>query len=445
MEAKVESLSKQTIKPSYPTPHHLKYYKRCFFDQLNLQTYIPIILFYPASKVTTYGTGFSSSYEKLKSSLSDVLTLYYPFCGRAKGNDSIECNDAGVLFNQARVPISLTEILENPQTNVLKQFMPIDPFEPVAEEEERVMMAVQVTELKCGAMALCFCGSHVVADGATMSSFLKAWVGIANGSGSGSGSGSGNGNPVTKPHLEASKLFPPIDFKVSFPLRSGGDKGATLVGMRLVFDEENMSRLKAKFQDFNPTGVEALTAVMWKSFMDVAKSSEQKVFESFITQVVNIRSHLEPPLPENCVGNIVLAAITPAVVAEVAELRDLALLVRNAIRHVVENYVKELVEANGGFDVLMKTAKIGMSMASKGNRWFMFTSWTKFHLHEADFGWGKPTWACTIPAPAKDFVILLPSICGKGIEALVTLTEEDAVKFECHQELLQYANVSRVS
>ncbi|KAK7292974.1 hypothetical protein RJT34_15833 [Clitoria ternatea] len=444
MEAKPVILSRKTIKPSSPTPPHLKYYQRSFLDQLSVNTYVPVIMFYSASDVTSHSTSISSLSEKLKSSLSDVLTLYYPLCGRLKGNDIIECNDAGVLYTEAKVPISLNEILQNPQNKVLQQFLPFDQYEPGKEcyinnEEEPVMLGVQVNELNCGALAIGLTISHAIVDGITFASFLKAWVSIAN----------GNIDKVTKPIMDAYKVFPPTKFKFSIPLKRGDEE--TIVGTRLVFDEESLCRLKAEFHGFNPTRVEALTALIWKSFMEMAKSSvsddEQKVVGSFISLAVNIRRYLEPPLPEHCIGNIHHGAITSIVDLKLAQeipLKDLALMIKDAIRRVVDNDVKELVDGEGGFDMAVNTIKNIMSLLSMGNKWFVFTSWTGFNLYEADFGWGKPTWVCTFNTTIKNTVIFLPSKSGKGIEAMITLTGEDTEKFECLPEILQYARVSRL-
>uniref|UniRef100_A0A7N0UFG2 Uncharacterized protein n=1 Tax=Kalanchoe fedtschenkoi TaxID=63787 RepID=A0A7N0UFG2_KALFE len=54
----------------------------------------------------------------------------------------------------------------------------------------------------------------------------------------------------------------------------------------------------------------------------------------------------------------------------------------------------------------------------------MITSWCKFGLYEADFGWGKPRWIgyCTLELPMYiNLVVLLDARDGEGIEAWVTM------------------------
>lgn len=42
-------ISKEVIKPSSPTPHHLKTHKLSLLDQLAPDIYLPIVLFYDSS------------------------------------------------------------------------------------------------------------------------------------------------------------------------------------------------------------------------------------------------------------------------------------------------------------------------------------------------------------------------------------------------------------
>ncbi|KAK7350253.1 hypothetical protein VNO77_08612 [Canavalia gladiata] len=74
MVVKAEIVSKDTIKPSSPTPHHLRDFKISLLDQLAPPSfYVPVLLFYSAI------TDFKTVSNKLKASLSDVLTIYYHF------------------------------------------------------------------------------------------------------------------------------------------------------------------------------------------------------------------------------------------------------------------------------------------------------------------------------------------------------------------------------
>ncbi|KAK7389367.1 hypothetical protein VNO78_24332 [Psophocarpus tetragonolobus] len=98
--------------------------------------YFPILLIYSASDVKAFGSGYNAVSDKFKTSLSEVLTLYYPFCGRLRDNSTIECNDEGVLFIESKVPIELSNILKNHQLHNMNEIFLLDSYSPKAEERE---------------------------------------------------------------------------------------------------------------------------------------------------------------------------------------------------------------------------------------------------------------------------------------------------------------------
>jgi shikimate O-hydroxycinnamoyltransferase len=73
MKVEVEVISKEIIKPSLPTPTHLRYYHLSFIDQLNPPVYASFIFFYTDND--TYSNITKSSV--LKQSLSDVLIVTF--------------------------------------------------------------------------------------------------------------------------------------------------------------------------------------------------------------------------------------------------------------------------------------------------------------------------------------------------------------------------------
>ncbi|GMP97598.1 hypothetical protein CsSME_00045784 [Camellia sinensis var. sinensis] len=94
MEIKVEIIARETIKPSSPTPHHLKNHQLSFKDHT----------------LSSSGADDDEHEEKvhvisqrLKVSLSETLTHFYPLAGRFRDNLAVDCNDEGVEFFEARV------------------------------------------------------------------------------------------------------------------------------------------------------------------------------------------------------------------------------------------------------------------------------------------------------------------------------------------------------
>ncbi|XP_028806364.1 salutaridinol 7-O-acetyltransferase-like [Neltuma alba] len=151
-EGKVEIVSKVTIKPISPTPNHLKHFQISLLDEIAPppSVYVPVVLFYSASN-----NDFPKISRKLKT----------------------------------RAPSKLSDFLNNntnQQLNEIKGFLPLDPYKPKLDDddEDRLIMAVQVTELGYGGMAIGVCISHKVCDGTTVATFLQAWSQKAMGEGS---------------------------------------------------------------------------------------------------------------------------------------------------------------------------------------------------------------------------------------------------------------------
>ena len=122
MDIEVKVISKETIKPSYPTPGHLRHYSLSFLDQSAPQFFMPWVLFY--HKDTNTELNNLEQRERIKKSLSEALTQFYPLAGRVKENLYIECNDEGVNYVEAVAKCSLSEFLENLNPCEHKKFVP---------------------------------------------------------------------------------------------------------------------------------------------------------------------------------------------------------------------------------------------------------------------------------------------------------------------------------
>ncbi|MED6197935.1 hypothetical protein PIB30_061522 [Stylosanthes scabra] len=282
MESKVEIVSKEIVKPSSPTPNHLKDFKISLLDEMVPPTYVPIILFYCAttddSSSIIGARDFEVRSNKLKLSLSKILSLYYPFCGRLKAtsSSSVDCNDEGVLYIESKIPTNLSDTLKLPQSQIQELLLPFDPYDVPSTMENydrnMVNMAVQLSEFKCGGIALGVCLSHKLADAAATASFLNSWAETARDIDNG-----GNGNIVEPPQMDASLIFPPRGIELAInDLMVGGDHDEKLVTKCFLFNATNICSLKARFGDFNATRVEAITALIWRSAIQAAKATSEE-------------------------------------------------------------------------------------------------------------------------------------------------------------------------
>lgn len=439
---KIEIFSEEIIKPS--SSDNLKLYKLSLLDQLAPFFYVPVVLFYSAPDDQI------DILKKLKKSLSETLAKFYPLAGRIHDDSYVEVfeND-GVLLVEARVNVQLSEILETPEIDLVQKLLPLDSYGRKTGGNEGVRaMAVQLNVFECGGIAIGICISHKIADGTTLSSFLKAWAEITTSFSGGDCIDDHDGvKDITDPFLDSASVFPPREIHVQSPRNM--IKRGKIVTRRFVFNKSSLEKLKVKAatDDCSPTRVEAVTALICRTAMNSSKgrSAEKGSRPSpsmVISHVVNLRSRMDPPLPENSLGNIWRCAETQIVEEESTklEMHDLVVQMRKAIRKMDKDYVERL-RSEDGFVQAFKSLKEASVLVSEGVvPFYKFSSWVRFPIYETDFGWGIPIWACITSVPIKDVVILMSNRFGDGIEAWVNLEVDDMTRFERDEELIEFAS-----
>ncbi|KAJ4721186.1 vinorine synthase-like [Melia azedarach] len=428
MELKI--VSSEIIKPSSPTPQHLRTHKLSVLDQVAGDSLFPVILFYPqaCSNDTT------KTSDHLKKSLSETLSKYHPFAGRFKDAFSIDCDDSGAVFVEACVAGEMSEILKQPKNDLLEELM---PYKLNEKPSVPVNLAAKVTYFGCGGMALCVCFSHVIADITTAANFIKSWVAISR--------GFSTSNDIPDTFFDCSTVFPPQDFS-SFSRNAFADnhsQSAEIITKRFTFDGVKLADLKEKIRKesssgYQPTRVEAVSAVILGGIMSAEKEGEKFNHTNLVPSVsVNLRNRTNPPLPELSIGNIIQAAITKLPIEKRINYSKLTEQLHGSIRSIDDEYLKKF-HAVGEFMNNMQNALI--ALFDPNNRGFTISSWCRRPLYEADFGWGKPIWVSTA-MKHKDVAVLLDSNDGKGIEALVALPKKEMDKFEQDPGILAYASV----
>ncbi|CAK9328634.1 unnamed protein product [Citrullus colocynthis] len=427
---KVKIIHEENIKPSIPTPQTQNYVKFSFLDQLALPVYVPLLLFYTPNH---NHNPIPSKSHLLKSSLSKTLTLFYPFAGRVNDDNlSISCTDQGAIYVEAEASCRLSNILTQLNVDSLNQLLPFPNAS--AHANKGCIVLIQTTFFPCGGITVGLLISHKIADASSISSFIKTWTSIAV---------SGNDSLFPKPEFIGDSVLPaPKDFPVATPTTPDSGIHAKGVTKRIVFSGSKIASLKAKAASTKvkqPTRVEAVAGLLWKSAISAAKSTSGISKASVLGQAVNLRKRLEPNLGDTSIGNS-LGFVTPetAVAAEI-DLQGTVGLLREAIEEFKESGYKKYQDTEA-YLRHFKTLTDPDGPYSGEKNFYLCSSWSRFQFYEADFGWGLPVWFIGGISMFSNFFLLMDTRDGKGIEALVTLSEEDMAVFQCDQDLLAFAS-----
>ncbi|XP_059446884.1 stemmadenine O-acetyltransferase-like [Corylus avellana] len=429
MKFDVQVISTDTIKPSSSTPEHLRHHTLSFIDQITPSIFMPLLLFYPRD-IGVVQFSNEERQTRIKKSLSEALTRFYPLAGRIKDNFHVDCNNEGLHYVEAKATCKLSEILEDPNPAEHNKLL---PYELDADNE--VALAVQLTTFDCGGIVIGVVFAHKVADASSFFLFLKSWAAIARGS-----------SNIATPLFESATIFPPVN-EVSFILPRGNPDKEKIAIKRFVFEGSAIAALRDKYRTIHtnieyprPTRVEALSAFIYSRFLAATQPDPNKLYS--LSHLTNVRNRLDPPLSENYFGNNY--AITSFEVSRDTEdvFERIVIPLRDATRKVDINYVKSF-QASGGLTNFMVE---NMERLAKGEVVSLgFTSLCRFPVYEADFGWGKPVWVASARLLYKNLVSFFDTKSGNGIEAWINLDKEDMAKFEVDEELLAYVSSAKIS
>ncbi|XP_030487512.2 stemmadenine O-acetyltransferase [Cannabis sativa] len=447
--------SRETVKPSSLSKYHLQPYKLCLFDQFTPMTYVSLVIFYR----TPLLHNSNSNLTYLKNSLSETLNLFYPLSGKTKDNLYVDDFDTGVAYMEAEVSCSMAEFFKLGQTNLLNELVPFPPLrnEVVEASPKKEVLNIphvvgfQVNVFECGGIALGTSFSHKVADAGTMSHFLKAWATISSRHHSASSDQDGI---ITGPNCShASLVFPPLN-SVPQKYKTTTEKmwfnKKSLVTKRVVFDENSIAVLKdlAKSdQVLRPSRNDVLTCFIWKhASIAAATAKGGKARPSVAGLAVNLRPRMKSKLAlDNSIGNLFWWTRS----ATVPDVRTVG------ISELVRVMRESLVSFNESVKRSEESDDVGLAMVSEYydamETWFesretdyyIFTNWSGFYS-EVDFGWGKPVWIGAHGGIGGErfmkVQVLVEIPGGKGVEAFLTLEEDEMVVLEKDPKFLEFAS-----
>ncbi|KAK9052176.1 hypothetical protein SSX86_028804 [Deinandra increscens subsp. villosa] len=401
-------ISQEIIKPSLPTPSHLKTHNLSLVDQLVPNVNIPYIFFYK-----NYRHG---DINILKKSLSQTLTSYYPFAGRflATHVPQIDCNDQGVEFLEASSDSRLGDFIRRKELDET-----IDRLIPhSALGNNPKLVKVQLNHLSCGGVAMVVSISHKVADGYTVGKFINHWATVTRG-----------GSPKN-PTFISSKC----NTKVSEFDLNGTQNLVKYAVRRFVFPNSKLNELKNKVNvSLNPTRVEILSSLIYKCAVGAATTLLGSIQPSNMYHAVNMRKKImEKNRPEIGAGNICTIAVAKTTDSSEIKLDEVIHKLRKDIMDIKE--VRDVEEVGEVF--LDKVSTVG----DDKRRIYGFSSVCQFPFYEVDFGWGKPEqFMLQNGVLGANVIHLMDTPSGEGIEAIVQLEAEEMSIFQNDKEILAYS------
>ncbi|PON58792.1 Transferase [Trema orientale] len=432
---KVEILSRDLVKPSSPTPAHLKDYKLCLLDQFYPEIHCGIIFFYTSPP--NWDKNDDKNYCRiLKNSLSETLTDFYPIAGRFKDTSTIDCNDEGACVVEAKLDSNLSDFLSS--DDLQREFGKLNPsFDPETMElASNCILIAQLTVFECGGSAICFCLKHRFCDLASVVVLLKSWSARAR----------GGSAEIAVPSFVGSSFLAPQALP---PLPETDNPIENRTARRLVFEASKISALKKKFlAEKNPSTeidsvsrVEVVLALILKSAISAARSIDKSpAKKSSFLSAVNLRRRTAPPLPENSIGNLIWG-IPMEVEGEIG-FQELLTDMKRETTTFCNETVRRVRGDEEGYSLVFESMKKQEEILKETGLLDLYwcSSWCRFSVYEVDFGWGKPVWVSSGILSSQNLIVMEDTKCGNGIQAWVTLDPQVMAIFECDEDIVSFAS-----
>ncbi|CAO2835108.1 unnamed protein product [Amaranthus hypochondriacus] len=378
--------------------------------------------------------------EKLKKSLSKVLTEYYPLAGRLRGSNEkleVDCNGEGALFAEAFLETySVDEFLEfsnKPNKSWRKLLYKVDAFSFL----DVPPLVIQVTKLRCGGMMLCTAINHCLCDGIGTSQFLNDWSYLTSNPNSNLQIQPFHSRNVLKPRYPSQVTFPhPAYIKISPEMEKNDHfdlnkylQSQPLVSISITFNLAQILSLKSKITPFQKcTTFEALASHTWQAWVKSLNLSNLVKVKLLFS--VNIRKRLKPELPKGYYGNGFVLGCAETTVKDLTtnNISHGVKLVQQAKSTLNDDYIRSMVD-------FLEDKKVKTDLSTT----LVISQWSKFGLEDLDFGSGKALQMG--PVVSDIYCLFLPVMNHpESTRVLISLPENIAEKFEYYITQIDHFN-----
>ncbi|EOA13377.1 hypothetical protein CARUB_v10026415mg [Capsella rubella] len=353
--------------------------------------------------------------SRLQASLSVALDGFYPLAGRlvkVKNEDDtvsffISCDGSGVEFVHAVAKdIQLSDVLKlsGSVPGFFSSFFPatgIKNYHGVS----RSLLMVQVTEMKDG-IFIGFGYNSTVADASSIWRFINAWSEICF---------KDSGSETLQRHLQLKGwFFDGIDYPIHIPdpetKPTSFVTSTNLQEKMFHVTKDNALKLEAEANgeaDQKISSIQAVLAHIWCSMVEHSGMSREE--ETHYRLPINMRQRLNPPLGEECFGNVSQTGIATVTVGELLDqgLGWAATQINKMELSQTDEKAKESAEN------WVKNVKIPVSVGSKD---LVVTNSHRFDMYCNDFGWGKPIAARAGPPYLNGRLVVFQGIDQESID-----------------------------
>ncbi|KAM1315105.1 hypothetical protein ACFX13_019026 [Malus domestica] len=335
--------------------------------------------------------------QHLKASLSLTLDIFYPLAGRltiTENEDdnttsfSVNCNGTGAEFVHAVADVVTVADVLDPDLvpdDIVYSFFLMNGVLNYEGGVSKPLLAVQVTELVDGIFIGCTM-NHSIVDGSSFWHFFNTWSEISR-------RGSTNGKLSQPPPIFGREyLGGIIDLPVRIPFFQNQIPKtkflAPILKQRVFhFSKETIAQLKAKANsEMGTTKISSLQALLAHLWLSVTRNQCLSTGQETMYKVlVGMRQRLQPPLPDQYLGNAVLFGIVTSSVGELLErgLGWAAWDMNKMIAAQTEHDVRKLLED------WIKNPKVP-NLGSLASNSLLTGSSPRFDVFGNDFGWGRP-------------------------------------------------------
>ncbi|KAH0850376.1 hypothetical protein HID58_095590 [Brassica napus] len=428
MDLKLEVMGREVVKPATPSPHdHLQL---SLVDFSCPAVYVSIMFLYKSEELVTASPEIISN--KLKCSLSETLSRFYPLAGEIEGV-SINCNDKGAVFTQARTHLLLPEVLKNRNVNSLEELYP--KIEAGDSPTKWPLLSAHITFFGSGSgVAVSVCISHRICDASSLHMLLTDWAATT---------ANKKSNVSTHQFAEAT-IYPPAPPHMALLHPPTMDLKKCIMN-RFVFESSKIAELKRKAASQSvpmPTRVEAITSVIWKCATNASRSNLVAPRSTLMYQAMDLRIRLPSNvLSHDTIGNLQTAFFLKKGAESKLEISETVASFRTA-KEGLNKMLKDNVQGNTVGKGLLSVMGSCMSEFKPDIDIYTMSSWCGKPFYEVDFGWGSPFWMGSPSRTIYDnmvYIALMDSKDGGGVEAWISLPAEDMSVFVHDQELLAYA------